>query len=142
MKLNFSGGKILAILAAIVAAAAVAASIWLNPPSENRARSLDQERLKGLNSAEFAIKSYADLHHALPANLQLLESENGLLTPSIWHDPVTNQPYEYVIINENSYRLCANFSRNSDKAENGYSYQFKNHGAGHVCFQYGVRLHE
>jgi hypothetical protein len=142
MKLHLGNGKLLAILGAIVAVAAVSTSIWLNPPSEVRARAFDQVRLSDLQHVEFAIKKYVDLHHALPVDLKALEGENGLLTQQNWHDPVTKQPFEYEIISENSYRLCANFARNSEKTENVYDYQFKNHGAGRVCFQYSVRLQE
>jgi hypothetical protein len=147
MKLHLSNGKLLGILGSIVVVAAVSTSIWINPPSENRARAFDQVRLRGLQSIELAINKYVDLHHALPVDLKVLEGENGLLTQQNWHDPVTKQPFEYEIISQNSYRLCANFSRNSDKnenvyTENAYDYQFKNHGAGRVCFQYSVRLQE
>jgi hypothetical protein len=125
-------------LGAIVAAAAVSTSIWLNPPSENRARALDQVRLNDLQQVEFAINRHYNLHHALPVDLQILESENELLAQQNWHDPVTKQPYEFDISSGTSYQLCANFSRSSGKAENGYDYQSRRHSAGRACFQYRV----
>ncbi len=145
MKLHFRDGKLLAVLAAIVAAAAVATSIWLNPPSEIRARALDQARLRGLKSTEDAIKTYYDAHRALPVELQVLENENNHLVLANWHDPETQRPYEYNILSETSYRLCAVFSRSSDKSDrenNLYDYSFKKHSAGRDCFQQSVSPHE
>jgi hypothetical protein len=138
MKLPFSTGNLLAILAGIIVAWAVATSIWLNPPSEIRARSLDQVRLNDLQHVELSIKRYYDLHQALPVDLKALESENGLLTQQNWHDPETQHPFEYEITGVTSYRLCAVFSRSSDKDVSNYDYQFRNHGAGRTCFQYRV----
>src|SRR5512137_1138191 len=104
-----NSGKILSILAALVAVAAVSTSIWLNPPSENRARALDRERLDGLKLTQNAISRYFDIHHALPADLKALDSEKNQPIQANWHDPETHRPLEYEIIGEQSYRLCANF---------------------------------
>jgi type II secretory pathway pseudopilin PulG len=136
MNLECSYGKLLAILAGIVVVGAVATSIWLNPPSEIRARSIDQVRLNDLQHIDSSIRSFYGLHHALPADLKALESENGLLTEQNWHDPETQHPFEYQITGATSYQLCAVFSRSSDKDANNYEYQFKNHGADRACFQY------
>lgn len=136
MKLSFRYGKLLALFGAVVAAAAVSTSIWLNPPSENRARTLDQVRLNGLQRVEMAITSYYNLHHALPPSLQVLESESPMLAQKDWLDPVTKQPFEFGITGEDSYQLCANFSRGTDESASRYDFQFRKHGAGRSCFQY------
>jgi hypothetical protein len=135
MNLQASAGKVLSILAALVAVAAVSISIWLNPPSETKARSLDRERLDGLRTTEFAIKRYFHVQHALPANLKVLDSEKNQPIQANWHDPVTDQPIEYEIIGAQSYRLCAKFDRNSDWQSPG-EYDFKKHSAGRDCFEY------
>jgi hypothetical protein len=137
MNSQASSGKVLSILAALVAVAAVSTSIWLNPPSENRARSLDQERLQGLRTTEFAISKYFDIHHALPADLNALDSEKNQPIQANWHDPETHQPLEYKIVNEQSYSLCASFDRNSDW-QNPEEYDFKEHSSGRDCFEYNV----
>jgi len=139
MNLRANSGKVLSILAALVAVAAVATSIWLNPPSENRARSLDQKRLDGLKRTENAISKYYDIHHALPADLKALDSERNQPIQANWHDPETQQPLEYEIRGEKSYSLCASFARNSDWL-NPADYNFKKHGAGRDCFEYNVGL--
>ena len=131
-------GKTLSILAGLVAVAAVVTSIWLNPPSENRARALDQKRLEGLQSTEYAISRYFNNHNALPADLRALDCETNQPIQANWHDPETNQPVEYQITGARSYRLCANFSRSSDRQEDSEGYNFKKHGAGRDCFEYKV----
>jgi hypothetical protein len=130
-------GKTLSILAALVAVAAVATSIWLNPPSENRARTLDEERLNGLQSAEYAISRYYNIHDALPADLTALDSERNQPIQANWHDPETHRPLEYQIIGAQSYRLCATFARSSDW-QNPEAIAFKKHSAGRNCFEYKV----
>ena len=139
MNLPANSGKVLAILAALVAIAAVTTSIWLNPPSENRARSLDLKRLQGLNLTENAISRYYRIHHALPADLTALDSEKNQPIQANWHDPETQQPLEYEIKGEKSYSLCAKFARNSD-SQNPEGFFFKKHSAGRDCFEYNVGL--
>jgi type II secretory pathway pseudopilin PulG len=130
-------GKTLSILAAMVAVAAVATSIWLNPPSENRARTLDEERLNGLQRAESAIERYYNTHDALPADLKVLDSERNQPMQASWHDPETHQPLEYQITGAQSYRLCATFARSSDW-QNPQAIAFRKHRAGRDCFEYNV----
>lgn len=137
MNLPANSGKVLSVLAALVAVAAVATSIWLNPPSENKARSLDQKRLQGLKLTEDAIKKYFDIHHALPADLKALDSETNQPIQANWYDPETHQPLEYEIKGQKSYSLCANFARNSE-GQTPDEYLFKKHNAGRNCFEYNV----
>ena len=137
MNLQANSGKVLSILAALVAVAAVTASIWLNPPSENRARSLDEARLIGLKVTERAISKYYNIHHALPADLKVLDTEKNQPIQASWHDPQTHEPLEYKILGQQSYSLCASFARNSDW-QNPEEYNFKKHSAGRDCFEYNV----
>jgi type II secretory pathway pseudopilin PulG len=139
MNLQANNGKVLSILAALAAVAAVSASIWINPPSENRARALDQQRLNGLRLTEDAIRKYFDIHRSLPADLKALDSERNQAIQANWHDPVTLQPLEYQITGEQSYSLCARFARNSDWQNPEY-YSFKKHSAGRDCFEYNISL--
>jgi hypothetical protein len=138
MKSLFSNGKALAILAGITVLVAVVTSIALNPPSEIRARSLDRVRLNGLRSTEIAVGNYYGAHHALPVGLDALGDENRQLNYKDWHDPETQRPFEYEIVNETTYKLCAVFSRSSDNDGDVNWYSFKRHKAGLDCFQQSV----
>ena len=137
MNLRANSGKVLSILAALVAVTAVSTSIWLNPPSETRARALDRERLDGLRRTENSISKYYDIHYVLPADLKALDSERNQPIQASWHDPETHQSLEYKIIGQQSYSLCAKFARNSDW-QNPKDYDFKKHSAGRDCFEYNV----
>lgn len=132
-------GKMLSILAALVAVAAVSTSIWLNPPSDNRARSFDQKRLGGLKITEDAICKYFDIHHALPADLKALDSEKNQPIQANWEDPETHQPLEYKITGKQSYSLCAKFALSSEW-QDPQDFSFKKHTAGRDCFEYDVSL--
>jgi type II secretory pathway pseudopilin PulG len=137
MNTKFSG-KLLAISGAIAALAAVCVSIYLNPPSEVRANTLDQQRLQGLQQIDFAIRAYYRDHHALPDRLDALDNQNGLLARPNWRDPVTHLPFEFDVVSKTTYRLCADFSADSGKLENPYTGTFRSHHKGRDCFQQDV----
>ncbi|MFZ0392968.1 MAG: hypothetical protein WCF17_15920 [Terracidiphilus sp.] len=128
-------GRLLAIAGSIAAVAAVTVSIYLNPPSAVKAHALDQERLQGLQQIDFAIKAYYRSHQVLPDRLDAVENKDGLSALSNWRDPVTHQPYEYDVMSKTAYRLCADFSADSEREENPYAFAFRKHHKGHDCFQ-------
>ena len=128
-------GEFLAVAGGIVAAATVCVSIYVNPPSAVKAHALDQQRLQSLQQIDMAIKAYYHNHHALPDGLDTARSQNGLLARSQWTDPVTQRPYEYEPLGPTKYRLCADFSAESDTDQPTYAYAFRKHRKGHDCFQ-------
>ena len=130
-------GRILAIAGAVAAVAAVCVSIFLNPPSAVKAQALDQQRLQGMQQMDFAIKAYYRTHQVLPDRIGTLEN-NGLMDRSNWMDPVTHQPYEYDLVSKTSYRLCADFSADSEPGDHPYGTGFRKHHKGHDCFQVDV----
>jgi len=133
-----SFGKLLAIAGAITAIIAVGISIYLNPPSTVRAHEVDQQRLQSIQQMDFAIKAYYRNHQALPDRLDAAQDVNGLSRRSNWTDPVTHQPYEYDVTSKTTYRLCADFSADSEKNENAYGIAYRNRHKGHDCFQQDV----
>ena len=137
MSPRIANGRLLAWLTATVAAAAIATSIWLHPPSEARARRLDEVRMQSLNQTETAIHSYYVVHQALPAALNALDLEENHHQEVKWHDPETRQPFEYAVTSGTTYRLCAIFSRNSDQSD-PYVGLNGTHSAGRDCFQMKV----
>jgi hypothetical protein len=131
-------GRFLAIAGTIAAVTAVCVSIYLNPPSAVKAHELDQDRLQGLQQIDMAIKAYYRDHQALPDQLDVIENKDGLSARSTWRDPVTHQLYEYDVIGKKQYRLCANFSADSEGGENPFAPTFRKHNRGHDCFQEDV----
>ena len=134
MRPAMSIGKVLAVGAALVAGLAVAASIWLNPPAENRARAMDSQRLWRISRIESAINNHYRLHQKLPANLEELTID---LAPENLRDPGTGQTFEYEAVGERGYRLCAVFERSADVEPNrSYGRRYK---AGRDCFEEKVK---
>lgn len=131
-------GKLLAIAGAIAAITAVCVSIYLNPPSAVKAHALDQKRLQSLQQIDIAIKAYYHNYQVLPDRFDAIENKNSLSTWSNWRDPVTHLPYEYDAMGKTAYRLCADFSADSEKDDNRYIMTFRNHHKGHDCFQQDV----
>ena len=129
-------GKVLALGAALVAGFAVATSIWLNPPSANRARAMDSQRLWQLSRIESAISNHYRLHQKLPANLEELTADKSDLAYASLRDPGTGQMFEYEPVSESGYRLCAVFERGVDNEPQPY---VRKHKAGRDCFEETVK---
>lgn len=125
-------GKLLVVGTAIVVFAAVTASIWLNPPAENRARSLDHERLARLQRLKGEINAYFVVEKVLPDSLDTLIRENRL-GDQAWRDPETGRPFEYQVTGEKAFSLCTNFARGSDEWSERY---YQKHKAGRDCFEH------
>jgi hypothetical protein len=134
MKLQVNGGKLLAIAAALAAATAALVSIWLDPPAENRAHTIDLRRVNKLLGTRAEIERYFQAHMALPKALDALNEERRG-SQGDWSDPETGGLFGYEITGEKSYRLCANFNRASNERENLYPNRPK-HSAGRDCFEY------
>jgi hypothetical protein len=133
-----SSGKILSALTALVSVAAVSTAIWLNPPSGYRAATLDAVRMKGLNDIERAVKTYFKKNEVLPLDLAMLSKEKNDLQWDDWHDPETKLPYEYQILGEKYYKLCANFARSWETNTVYHRYPYTKHNAGHDCIEHRI----
>jgi len=126
----------------LIAVTAVSTAIWLNPPSGYRSAAFDRKRLDNLRSIDKAVKDYFKKHEALPADLEMLDKEKNDLAWDEWHDPETKLPYEYKILEKNSFQLCAVFSQTQQtNADYGHYYSSPTkHGAGHDCFDYQIKI--
>jgi type II secretory pathway pseudopilin PulG len=131
-------GKVLVVAGAVAAVAAVSVSVYLNPPSAVKAQALDDQRMQALQQINFAIRSYYHEHQALPHSIADVENNSGLSPRLDWTDPVTHRSYDYSVVGQNSYRLCADFAADSETAENPYTMSFRKHHKGHDCFEEDV----
>lgn len=134
MTRRFGGGVLLGWLAALVSIAAVAVSIWLHPPSEMRARRMDEVRVQSVRETEHAIQFYYIAHHTLPVELSVLSSDENHHQQIRWHDPETKRPFEYAVTGTATYQLCATFARNSDQSD-PFPAINQTHNRGRDCFQ-------
>ncbi len=80
-------------------------------PQAERMRRFDERRISDLQQIQFQTVEFWRAKEKLPGSLEELRDElRGFLPPS---DPETGESYEYRIISELSFELCANFKTSS-----------------------------
>jgi hypothetical protein len=106
-------------------------------PWEARSKKFDQTRVANIKDIKYAIESYYMKNKSLPQDLS--EIKESLYGQKNITDPETDVPYEYKIVDNYSYQLCASFS-SDPPAKNSYNYLTINstdlgeYKKGHHCF--------
>lgn len=128
------------LLLVFVVGVTVTGLILSGPPSQERARRIDQQRANDLSSLTYSIDQYVNEVGGLPASLADLSrlQAKGMYIPA--QDPVTGQPYEYRALVGDSYEVCATFAAASvDNGPNAARIdpfnQMWKHETGRTCFQ-------
>jgi len=125
-----SGQRLLvAVLIAVVASVVGVSIAMIGPPSEERARRIDDRRVQELRQLSQAVHLYNSRHQALPASVADLSTEPGVSVTA--RDPVNGLPYGYRVLDAARYEVCAVFDRPSADSREG---DFWSHGAGSQCF--------
>jgi hypothetical protein len=124
--------RLAAYASVAVVVAAIAVGLYFSgSPAEQRLVRFDERRVEDLRSLASALSRHVVETGALPESLQALVDGRRLTrTP---RDPATGEPYEYTIIGERAFELCAEFSRPSQ--EELYD-DFWGHGRGRTCFSF------
>lgn len=121
-----------ALLAALLLASlvAVGGGLWLvGSPAEQAAQRVDTRRVQDLRTITEALDLHWDRHRALPGDLAGLVAALGTQLPTT--DPESGQPYEYRVLGNREFELCASFARPSgDRLQDA----IWTHGAGRQCF--------
>jgi hypothetical protein len=130
------GHRILvAAVCAVTGAAIFGGLLIIGTPSEERRRQLDNRRIDELRDVADAMDTYWTRHAALPASLEELSRERGIVIDP--RDPETGQLYEYRILGQHTYELCACFSA---AEEDRTLYEgFWAHSTGRQCFTLEAR---
>jgi len=127
----------LAIVIAVsvaVLAAVVVGVVLLDSPAEARLRRLDERRVDDLRDLAFAVDAFWTREGQLPTSLGDLSEAERIVTEPI--DPETGEPYEYRVLGEKSFELCAVFARDTGPDDRDGCYRsFWFHGTGRQCFQ-------
>ena len=147
---NQAGGekpRAVKIFAGVVMGAIVVAVVYgftlVGSPAGQRLIQFDERRVSNLQQITFAIDSYWVRNKTLPDNLEDLQDIRYFLE-SI-QDPKTGEPYEYRILSDITYELCATFETDSNAMVNSrgiakpFSQQIWEHGIGRTCFDREVR---
>ena len=114
---------LVAAMITAVAAAVAAGFAVVGSPAMQREIRLDDKRIEDFADLQLAVATYRDRHNGLPRSLDELDSRGRT------RDPLTSQPYEYLVLGDDRFQLCATFQqRSNDRA--GFWY----HDAGRHCF--------
>lgn len=105
-------------------------SVWPEPSAEDIAKRNDEQRVEDLSSIIEAVHAFRGAQQRLPYTLQELVASTRNLG---WQDPLTLEPYEYVMINQAVYSLCGIFETDATGDAFGNLPGFSRHGIGHTC---------
>lgn len=136
--------RVLAFIAsAFVAAVVVASFTIMQSPGTARLRKADATRSDDLASIRMAVRSYYQAEGRLPESLALLTDRLG---SNRFRDPLTQQPYEYRVLDPEHFELCAIFALETPLdagpryMEPGQEVDLGIHGPGRQCFRIAAEL--
>ena len=122
------------IAIAVVAAGVVYGLMRVGPPSIERERRLDERRVDDLRQIADAIDLHWTRRGSLPAALDALP--DPVASDASFSDPATRQSYEYRILTESTFELCASFGTDRLRPSTDV---FWSHPTGRYCFDLEVR---
>lgn len=138
---------ILVFISLLTLLAVVYGFTQVGTPGFRRKLELDRERISSLRSIKSAIQAYYSKNKILPKTLDDLLKDSRYLKEQI-QDPETNGQYEYSIVDQTSYKLCATFGTDSEDEKNkrgGLSYSYEDeefkHSKGNRCFDLKVTVY-
>ena len=103
-----SGRTVVGVVAIAVVATAVGVGlVQLGPPSEERSRRFDERRVEDLRRIADNVDLYVTREGSLPTSLDALSASS--LPPIRIIDPAREAPYDYAIIGDSTFELCARF---------------------------------
>ena len=129
------------IAAVLVVVATLGYPIYLvGTPGDQRDVRLDEQRVDDLRNISSNIDRYLELNEEMPASLQDMKGPRFSVRSVT--DPETDVPYDYRVIEGNSYELCAIFSTDSAERKDErrrFSERAWDHGTGLTCFPLEAR---
>ena len=127
--------SVILVLASIVLAFSVIGS-----PRTQRLVRYDQEKVRHLQTIQSHIVNFWQRKNRLPNNLD--ELKNPISSIAIPVDPQSGNSYEYEVIGDFSFQICADFNRESGKYPTEQAYYSRTkvtedwkHDEGVVCFE-------
>jgi hypothetical protein len=129
------------IVVAVIVLAVGYGLTTVGSPGSQRLIQFDERRVSDLQSITFAIDSYWEQNGALPQQLEDLRGTRTFVRSIV--DPKSIEPYEYVILTDTSYQVCAVFETDSKNQQDPriavkpvpFSESIWNHGVGRACFE-------
>ncbi len=125
----------------IVISALVFAFAFGESPVEARNKKLDNAILNDFSSIESALNRYHEDNEKLPESLSILEQEIEFISQDDLTDPETSSVYQYDILGDEKYELCANFRTSNledDDRMNEFYKETWPHDKGHQCIKKNI----
>lgn len=122
-----------ALVVAAVAASVLGGLFLLGSPRKERERRLDDRRIADLRALAGAVDLYWTRAGRLPPSLGGLLREQGIEVNTM--DPESNRPYDYRVLGDKGYELCAEFSQGTSDEGAVARGDFWSHGPGSQCFR-------
>lgn len=119
----------------LVLAVIVTALVSIGSPAKQRKLNQDSQRIYDLVNISYEINDYYYKEEKLPTVLNDLLKNNDYYMPKL-KDPVTDKNYEYIVVDSENYKLCAEFalpSMNSERTD------IWHHNSGRECFERTVK---
>lgn len=126
------GKRILVVATSVVVVSVIAAIIIIGSPTEGRFQQLDSGRLSDLRGIMAASDLYWSRNDRLPSSLEELAEDPRTGVNTI--DPGSAESYDYRVLDEDTYELCAVFDRESADPPSRSAADFWRHAAGRQCF--------
>jgi hypothetical protein len=131
----FVGAVILLVFLSLVFAFSIMGS-----PGKQRTLQFDQRRVSDIQQISHAINSYWEREGKLALSFEELKTQPYVYIQSV-KDPRTQEFYEYRVLGDKTYELCAVFETDSSeyrqraKVPTPFSEEVWNHGIGRTCFE-------
>ncbi|MCI0566323.1 DUF5671 domain-containing protein, partial [bacterium] len=108
VKLSIRLGWVASILVAI---AVISGFFLIGSPQTARLYRFDEQKVGDLQNIQWQVVNYWQAKTSLPETIEILNDPlRGFVAPS---DPQTGEPYEYRVIGDKTFELCATFNRAS-----------------------------
>lgn len=122
---------------AVILTSIVFGFFFVGSPQEARLKRFDAERISDLEQIRYSIiSSYTDSYKRLPVSIDEARKSSGM-PQDIYEDPATHEVYEYAVIDESTYTLCATFDAPSSEQDIKENPMWE-HGVGKQCFSIPV----
>ena len=140
-RVKFTKDKVIRIFGisfwVIILVSIVAGFFFIDSPTKVRALREDEERLNRLMNVSYQVEEYNRQNNKMPENLELIKDmvyQDNLV------DPITGNRFEYKVLDNSKYQLCAdfNFSNREPEGTEKYSGYYQPgwlHDAGNYCFE-------
>jgi hypothetical protein len=127
---------IVAAATILVVVSIIAGLIVVGSPAQGRIERLDADRIEDLRGIMLAVDLFWTRNERPPTSLGELMEDPRVQVNTV--DPGSADSYEYHLLDEDSYELCATFDRESPAPARRSPTDFWSHGVGRQCFELSV----